>query len=127
MTDSKTPDKPVVIGGVTLPMTLGLHELRLVDEKGRTQSVLLDIKALGVDRLAVPGMDSVTITATVRRVNASRGTDYRLDKQRKSIQELLDHLKHHCPALKVAGAQCDYPHPMIATETEARHEAQQDS
>lgn len=124
MTDNNVSRKqPIVVNGVTFPDSLGLHELRVVDAKGRTYALLLDVKQISVDKKALPGMDSISLSATVRNASQQRGVDYRLQNQRNSIQELLDHLRHHCPALRVAGADCDYPRPMPATAEEVNRNA----
>jgi hypothetical protein len=47
--------------------------------------------------------NSFSLTAPIFGANFLAGIDRRLDQQRRSIERLLEHLKHHCPALQGKG------------------------
>lgn len=80
--------------------------LTLVTFAIEDKSICLAVK---VDEATFEVGTILSLNGPVKGANFLTGIDKRLDNQRRSIERLLAHLKHHCPALAGKGVlACDY-------------------
>lgn len=84
------------------PAEWGWTEVRTVDQKGETIALLLDIT-----EVALEDGELLSFSGRVKGYMKDNRADSRISNQKRSIDELLAHLKHHCPKLKSL-KDCDY-------------------